>query len=99
MNEILTEEQVAELLDCAPATVQEKARNGELPALKIGRSWRFPKAALLDALDALARANRAPAKPKANHIAVPPVTAGNPRGTPTSARARRALPKLIEVRT
>jgi len=91
MNDILTEEQVAELLDCAPATVQEKARNGELPALKIGRSWRFPKAALLDALDALARANRAPAKVKSTHIAVPPA--------PTSRRSRRVLPKLIEMRT
>jgi len=55
--EILDEYAAAELLDCEPSTVQEKARNGELPAVKYGRSWRFPKSALLEALHAKAMAN------------------------------------------
>ena len=50
MNDVLSETQVAELLDCEPKTVQEKARLGELPGLKFGRSWIFPKSALLEAL-------------------------------------------------
>jgi hypothetical protein len=39
MNDVLNENEVAEILDCEPATVKEKARNGELPAVKFGRSW------------------------------------------------------------
>jgi excisionase family DNA binding protein len=37
MNDVLNENEVAEILDCEPATVKEKARNGELPAVKFGR--------------------------------------------------------------
>lgn len=59
MSDILTETEVAELLDCEPSTVQSKARAGELPGVKIGRSWRFPRAALLDALNRQAQANTA----------------------------------------
>lgn len=51
MNDVLDENEVAAILDCQPLTVQEKARNGELPAIKYGRSWRFPRVALLDALN------------------------------------------------
>ena len=90
MNDVLNEEEVAALLDCEPRTIQEKARAGELPAIKFGRSWRFPRAALLEALDAMARSNRAPAK-----LRPPPAAV---TVTP-SQKARRTLPKLIEVRT
>jgi len=38
---VLSKEQVAALLACEENTVEEKARNGELPAVKIGRSWVF----------------------------------------------------------
>ena len=37
MNEILTADEVADLLDCEPETAQEKACNGDLPGLKFGR--------------------------------------------------------------
>jgi excisionase family DNA binding protein len=63
MNDILTEQEVATLLDCEPATVQEKARNADLPGLKYGRSWVFPRAALMEALHTKALARR-PAKPE-----------------------------------
>lgn len=58
MKDVLDENEVAEILDCEPSTVQEKARAGELPAVKFGRSWRFPRAALMEALHKKAMENR-----------------------------------------
>ena len=55
--DILNEQGAAELLDCSTETVQEKARNGELPAVKYGRSWVFPRQALLDVLNRKALEN------------------------------------------
>lgn len=51
---ILTVEQVAELCDCTPTTVRERASAGDLPGLKLGRDWVFPAAALDQALCTLA---------------------------------------------
>lgn len=69
MNDILTEKEVADLLDCESTTVQEKARNAELPGLKYGRSWVFPRSALMEVLNAKAMA-RTPtiAKPLATFV-------------------------------
>ncbi len=78
MDEILTVEQVAGLLDCEPGTVQNKARDNELPAIKFGRSWVFPRVALMDALNAKAVAHTskvAPA-PKAVKVKARPVLVG-----------------------
>jgi excisionase family DNA binding protein len=55
-EEILNKDQVANLLDCEPSTVEEKARNHELPAVKIGRSWLFPRQALMQRLNEMALA-------------------------------------------
>jgi excisionase family DNA binding protein len=38
---VLSKEEVAKLLLCEENTVEEKARTGQLPAVKIGRSWVF----------------------------------------------------------
>lgn len=78
MNDILTEIEVAVLLDCEPGTVQQKARSGEIPALKMGRSWRFPRAALIDALNDQARSNmqREAPQPKAVKVPVRPCLVG-----------------------
>lgn len=66
MNDVLNESEVAKLLDCEPLTVQEKARMGELPGVKFGRSWMFPRTALLEVLHTKALANKPmPAQPKA----------------------------------
>jgi excisionase family DNA binding protein len=51
---LLTPEQVADMFDCTPETIRERAVSGELPGIKIGRDWRFPAAALYDALCTLA---------------------------------------------
>ena len=43
---ILTVDEVAKYLGIVPGTVYRKARNGEIPAVKMGKIWRFPKDAL-----------------------------------------------------
>lgn len=57
MNDILTKEEVAILLDCEPSTAEEKARTHELPAVKYGKRWLFPKEAMLSHLNAQALAH------------------------------------------
>jgi excisionase family DNA binding protein len=42
-NEILTTKQVAEYLHIHPLTVHRYAREGRIPAFKIGTDWRFHK--------------------------------------------------------
>ena len=85
MNDILTEKEVAELLDCEPATVQEKARNADLPGLKFGRAWVFPRSALMESLHTQALARKAD-RPRAKAIVPQPLT--------DKERARKAPPVL-----
>ena len=61
-RDVLTEQDVAALLDCEQSTVQEKARNGDLPGVKFGRSWVFPKTSLLQSLHADAMRNLTPVR-------------------------------------
>ena len=49
--EIMTAEQVAELLQVSRDMVYQLATRGELPGRKIGRIWRFSR----DAIDAFMR--------------------------------------------
>lgn len=58
MSDILTADEVAALLDCEPSTIQAQARAHELPGIKIGRSWRFPRVALLEVLNRKALENQ-----------------------------------------
>jgi excisionase family DNA binding protein len=44
---VLTVEQAAELLQVDADTVSTLAREGTLPGRKVGREWRFARAALL----------------------------------------------------
>jgi len=46
MQEVLTLQEAANFLRCSPDTVKRRARAGELPASKIGRTWRFRRADL-----------------------------------------------------
>lgn len=64
-SDILSKEEVADMLDCEPSTVEEKARNHELPAVKIGRSWLFPRQALLQRLNEMALARPVVSRPRA----------------------------------
>jgi excisionase family DNA binding protein len=42
-KEILTAKEVAEYLSIHPLTVHKYAREGKIPAFKIGTDWRFHK--------------------------------------------------------
>jgi len=42
-KEILTTKEVAEYLNIHPLTVHKYAREGKIPAFKIGTDWRFHK--------------------------------------------------------
>ena len=52
--DILDAESVATLLRCDVGTVEDKTRRGVLPAVKFGRSWVYPRAALMQRLVELA---------------------------------------------
>ena len=43
---LLTTEEAAALLKIGPATLQRLARAGKIPALKIGKLWRYRKSDL-----------------------------------------------------
>lgn len=43
---LLSEVQAGELLGLHPKTVQRLARNQEIPAIRVGRYWRFRASAL-----------------------------------------------------
>ncbi len=51
-SELLTAQDVGRLLDVDASTVYRMAGDGRLPAVKIGRQWRFPAGALRDAVQA-----------------------------------------------
>jgi excisionase family DNA binding protein len=40
-QEVLTSRQAAEYLQLSERTVKDKARQGQIPAAKVGRDWRF----------------------------------------------------------
>ena len=42
-NEIMTAKEVAEYLRLTEATIYKLAQAGEVPALKLGRTWRFKR--------------------------------------------------------
>lgn len=46
-DEVLTADEAAELLKVSKKTVLRHARVGDLPAVKVGRSWRFLRSQLL----------------------------------------------------
>jgi hypothetical protein len=52
---ILNAQEVALALDCDIDTVNRRAASGDLPGIKIGRSWAFPIQALEDCLNEMAR--------------------------------------------
>lgn len=69
-KETIGSEDCAELLHCTPEQVEELARAGEIPGLKLGRGWLFVRADLLAYLAEKAReeaqqrrAKRQPAAP------------------------------------
>ena len=68
-GDVLTDDDLAESLCCTVETVREGAKSGDLPGIKFGRGWVFPRAAVLERLSekalAEATARRAPTVPAA----------------------------------
>lgn len=54
INPLMDSHAVAQLLKCSERTVEDYARAGRLPAVKIGDGWVFPTEALLRAINRLA---------------------------------------------
>ena len=46
VTRIMNVGQVARYLGVVPDTIYRKARRGEIPAVKVGKVWRFPKETL-----------------------------------------------------
>jgi excisionase family DNA binding protein len=57
-EDVLTVSDVAALLDLKPYTVKEYARRGILPGRKLGRTWRFLRPELEEAIRRLPRTTR-----------------------------------------
>lgn len=94
--ELMTPTEVAEALDCTPETVNAKLAAHELPGVKVGRSWRIPRAALIEHLNAEARRNvraQAPAVPTAQT----PAAVGFGAPAPVHKRLRRQPPRLVSL--
>jgi excisionase family DNA binding protein len=90
---ILTVDQVAAMLGCTARGVRERARRHELPGLKFGHDWRFPRSALVAHLNSAALAaaaqRRAPPAPSAisastDGAASVPRKRGRPRRQPVT---------------
>jgi excisionase family DNA binding protein len=50
VDALLTVDEVAQYLRLEPGTIRAMARRGELPAVKVGRMWRFKKSSLIEYL-------------------------------------------------
>lgn len=44
MSKVMSTDELAAYLRMNPATIRRNVERGEIPAIRIGRSWRFPKA-------------------------------------------------------
>ncbi len=73
MSELLSAKEVAELLDCSVEQVEEATRRKRLPAVKYGRSWRYPRQALVMSLCDEAMLNLRHEMPEPTRPAVVPV--------------------------
>ncbi len=58
LNELLTAEQLADLLGMRKSTVEDYARRGVLPSLKLGRHRRFVRSDVIHTLDVLRHGDR-----------------------------------------
>lgn len=57
MNELMNAEEAAKFLKLQPETVTRWAREGLLPAAKLGKEWRFVRQHLLEHVTKLALDN------------------------------------------
>ena len=48
---LLTVDEVAKILRLKPETIRSMARRGDLPAIKLGRVWRFRRSSITQLLE------------------------------------------------
>lgn len=71
-TDLLTAQQVQHLLDVDASTIYRMAGDGRLPAVRIGRQWRFPAAAIQSLLvPALATGDPGSVPPSTRSLTVP----------------------------
>jgi excisionase family DNA binding protein len=74
---LLSDAQAGNLLGLHPKTVQRLARDGDVPALRIGRYWRFRASELNEWLETLATGRK---KPSATVVESPRQPVRNSKG-------------------
>lgn len=89
-KETMTAEEMAELMHCTVRQVEQLTRDGDLPAVKIGRSWLYVRADVLAFLSEEGRRNAAELKSKKTPASVTPLV-------PKSVRPRRMIPPALPV--
>jgi excisionase family DNA binding protein len=83
MNDILDETEVGALLACEPSTVLAMARERQIPCIRLGRSWRFPREALLQWVNRRALDHTAPAVKAPSAVAKAPPKRKAPPALPS----------------
>ena len=83
--ETIDSDECAKLMHCTSDHIEELARKGEIPALKIGRGWLFVRGDLLAYLSEKARAEALERRAKCHPSA---------KVTDISRRRRRPIPAL-----
>jgi excisionase family DNA binding protein len=58
MEQLLTSEQVGEILGLHPKVIERYAKRGEIPAFKLGKFWRYRASALDSWVTARLESNR-----------------------------------------
>lgn len=84
-KEIFTTEEAAQMMGCAPSTIEEHARARVLPGIRMGHEWRFPREAFMKAINTLAvtgELQRESPKRKAQAVATEKGAAKKSRRTP-----------------
>lgn len=86
---VLTVDQVAQLLDCTGDTVEARTRERRLPGVQYGRSWIYPRDALLEVLRVQALAHVQPVQPASPTPAAPKVVPMVSRASSRGAQRQR----------
>jgi excisionase family DNA binding protein len=100
VQELLTAQQVQLMLDVDRSTVYRMADDGRLPAIKVGRQWRFPADRIRDVLrleSGPASSDASPVTVLALPTATPPVTAVPELSPDVAAAVARVAADLLGV--
>lgn len=96
-KEIFTTDEAAQMMGCAPSTIEEHARNRVLPGVRMGHEWRFPREAFMKAINTLAvtgELHRESSKRKAKAVAT-----GKSQDKGAKPSRRNPIPELPTLRS